>query len=69
MSVEDLIKTLLQEFRQIVRTETVVGEPVVVGETVIVPVSKISFGFGAGGGKGDRSEGGKGTGGLSLIHI
>ena len=69
MSVEDLIKTLLQEFRQIVRTETVVGEPVVVGETAIVPVSKISFGFGAGGGgKGDKSEGGKGTGGGGSVE-
>ncbi len=68
MSVEVLIKTLLQEFRQIVRTESVVGEPVVVGETVIVPVSKISFGFGAGGGKGDKSEGGSGTGGGASVE-
>ncbi len=68
MSVENLIKTLLQEFREIVKTETVVGEPVVVGETVIVPVSKISFGFGAGGGKGDKSEGGKGTGGGASVE-
>ena len=52
MSVEDLVRTLMQEFRQIVKTETVVGEPVAVGETVLIPVSKISFGFGAGGGKG-----------------
>ena len=68
MSVEDLIKTVLTEFRQIVKTETVVGEPVVVGETVIVPVTKISFGFGAGGGKGGKQEGGSGTGGGASVE-
>ena len=56
MSVEDLIRTVMQEFRHIVKTETVVGEPVVVGDTTIVPVSKISFGFGAGGGKDESSS-------------
>ena len=65
MSVEDLIKTMMQEFRQIVKTETVIGEPMVVGETVIVPVSKISFGFGAGGNRGDR---GSGTGGGASVE-
>ncbi len=65
MSVEDLIKTMMQEFRQIVKTETVIGEPMVVGETVIVPVSKISFGFGAGGNRGDR---GSGTGGGGSVE-
>lgn len=28
---------------------TVVGEPIVAGEVTLVPVSKISFGFGTGG--------------------
>jgi len=69
MSVEDLIKTMMQEFREIVKTETVVGKPMVVGETVIVPVSKISFGFGAGGGKGGgKEEGGSGTGGGGSVE-
>ena len=71
MSVEDLVRTLMQEFRQIVKTETVVGEPVAVGETVLIPVSKISFGFGAGGGKGKgggQDGGGSGTGGGASVE-
>ena len=68
MSLENLIKTMMQEFRQIVKTETVVGEPVVVEDTVVVPVSKISFGFGAGGGKGDKADGGSGTGGGGSVE-
>ncbi len=68
MSVEDLIRTVMTEFRQIVKAETVVGEPIEFGGTVVVPVSRISFGFGAGGG-GDKSEGsGSGTGGGASVE-
>lgn len=68
MSVEDLIRTVMTEFRQIVKTETVVGEPIEAGGAVVVPVSRISFGFGAGGG-GDKSDGGgSGTGGGASVE-
>ena len=69
-SVEGLIKAVLDEFREIVKTETVVGEPISVGEATIVPVSKISFGFGAGGGGQDagRSGTGSGTGGGASVE-
>lgn len=64
MSVENMIKTVLQEFKELARTETVIGKPIAVEDTVIVPVSKISFGFGAGGGKGsDDGRGGTAGGG------
>ena len=69
MSVDDLIRTMMQEFRQIVKTETVVGDPIEVGGTVIVPVSKISFGFGAGGGKkANKGDGGSGTAGGASVE-
>ena len=68
MSVENMIKTVLQEFRELARTETVVGKPIVVEDTVIVPVSKISFGFGAGGGKGAKDDGGGGTAGGGSVE-
>ena len=46
-----------------------VGEPVVAGDVIIVPVSKISFGFGAGGGKGgSKDDGGSGTGGGGSVQ-
>ena len=68
MGIESLIKTMLQEFREIVKTETVVGEPVQAGDSVIVPVSRISFGFGAGGGKGNKDDAGSGTGGGGSVE-
>jgi len=67
MAIEDLIRTMMKEFREIVKTETVIGEPVVAGDVIIVPVSKISFGFGAGGGKGTK-DGGSGTGGGGSVQ-
>src|SRR3954454_10151434 len=58
---------LLQHFRsmaQQVGAKTVYGEPVVSGETTVVPVASIAFGFGGGFGEGTRVEqGGKGGGG------
>ncbi len=68
MSVENMIKTFLQEFKELAQTETVVGKPIAVDDTVIVPVTKISFGFGAGGGKGGKDDGGGGTAGGGSVE-
>lgn len=59
-SVESLIEKVMGELHRIVQTETVVGEPVQAGKVTLIPVSKISFGFGAGGqeGKGQTGTGG-----------
>ena len=68
MSVENMIRTVLQEFREFARTETIIGKPIAVEDTVIVPVSKISIGFGAGGGKGSKDDGGGGTAGGGSVE-
>ena len=64
--VEGLIERVLGELHRIVQTETVVGEPVTVGEMTLIPVSKISFGFGAGGGQ--EGKGQSGTGGGATVE-
>ncbi len=61
-SVEALIERVLGELHRIVQTRTVVGEPVVAGGLTLIPVSKISFGFGAGGGKDGKGQSGTGGG-------
>ena len=68
MAIEDMVRTMLNELREIVKTETVVGEPVIVGDITIIPVSKISFGFGAGGGQGKKDDGSSGTGGGGSVQ-
>lgn len=56
--IETLMKTTMESLKAMVDVDTVVGEPVETKEgTVIIPVSKVSFGFITGGG--DDSMGGE----------
>jgi sporulation protein YtfJ len=69
MVIEALVKTVLSELKQITQTETVVGEPITAGGVTVIPVSRVSVGFGAGGGKtGGKSGEGEGTGGGVMIE-
>ena len=45
------------ELHRIVQTQTVIGEPVKAGDLTLIPVSKITFGFGAGGGETEKAQG------------
>ena len=64
MVIEELVKTVLSEMQTITQTKTVIGDPISAGETTLLPVCKISLGFGAGGGMGDsKGKGGEATGG------
>ena len=56
MPLEEIMKTVMEEIRQICQSETVIGKPIQSGDTVIVPVSKVSFGFGGGGGEGGEEK-------------
>ena len=47
--VNELMAETIRRIREAVDANTVVGEPIVAGEITLVPVSKISFGFGTGG--------------------
>jgi uncharacterized spore protein YtfJ len=64
MSLSDVISTALGQIQHIAKTETVVGDPITVGGVTLIPVSRISVGFAAGGGgKDEKSGNGAGTGG------
>jgi len=73
MEATDLIKTLLDGFRAVAKTETIVGEGIKAGEFTVLPVSKISLGIGAGAGteqiKGTGGSGGAGGGGICVEPI
>ncbi len=64
-NVVDILKGVVGELRQIAQSETVIGDPVTIGDTTVIPIVKISVGFGAGGGQGedDKSRSGFGGGG------
>ena len=59
--INDLLSETIQKIRETVDANTVVGEPIQAGEITLIPVSKISFGFGTGasefGGKAPKSPG------------
>jgi uncharacterized spore protein YtfJ len=51
-AVEKLVKTTLGEIEKVLGSKTVVGEPIIVGESTIIPLLSIGFGFGGAGGSG-----------------
>lgn len=63
-NVNESLETLFSHLQKFLRTETVVGEPIAVGETTLIPIITVSFGCGGGGGGGtdDKGSGGTGTG-------
>jgi uncharacterized spore protein YtfJ len=64
MALAEILKTALDQLQHISKTETVVGEPIVAGTVTLIPVSRVSIGFAAGGGgKDDKYSSGAGTGG------
>jgi len=67
--VEKLVKTTIGEIEKVLDAKTVVGEPITIEGTTLIPLMSVGFGFAAGGGtgKGETKEategGGSGTGG------
>ncbi|MFZ5979853.1 MAG: GerW family sporulation protein, partial [Candidatus Zixiibacteriota bacterium] len=70
-NVVDILKSVVGELREIAKSETIIGEPVTVGDKTVIPIVKISVGFGAGGGQGEMEKdragfGGGGGGGAKI---
>ncbi len=63
--VENLVKTTLGEIEKVLSTKTVVGEPMTIEGTTLIPLITAGFGFGAGGGsgKGETKQKGEGSAG------
>ena len=54
--VENLLKTTLGEIERLLTTKTVVGDPITLDGSTVIPLISIGFGFGAGGRVGQRAE-------------
>jgi sporulation protein YtfJ len=76
MEPKDLLTNMVEEMRQVAKTETVIGDPIEVAGNTIIPVSRVSLGFGGGTGHGEGDdttkhskglgEGGGGAGGIRI---
>jgi len=64
MIVEDVLKRLAEDLQTFAKTETIFGDPIEIQGTTMIPVCKMSIGYGGGGGEGQgtATKSGEGTG-------
>jgi uncharacterized spore protein YtfJ len=63
MDVNENLQTIFDKLEKFFHTETVVGNPITVGEITLVPIIEVSFGLGSGGGTEKDGKGNDGSGG------
>ncbi len=62
--IQGVVDSLLKGMDAVLSAKTVVGEPVHIGDTIILPLVDISFGVGAGAGNNNQKGSASGAGGL-----
>ena len=55
-----VLESLMSGAQGVLTSRTVVGEPITVGDTIIIPLSDVSIGVGAGSNGSERKDGGMG---------
>ena len=48
-SIKNIMDVTMEKLRAMVDANTIIGDPIVVGEITLIPVSKVSFGVATGG--------------------
>jgi uncharacterized spore protein YtfJ len=61
--IESLFDKAVAEIDRILNSKTVVGEPIEVGGSTLIPLLTVGFGFGVGAGEGNDPQKGQGHGG------
>ena len=64
--IDTLAETILEKLRMVSQAETVIGKPISAGATTVIPVSRVSMGFGLGAKKDDATSSG---GGVSINPV
>ncbi len=72
--VNKIMENTLQKMREMVDVSTIIGDPMVTGDTTLIPVSKVTYGFTSGGTdlpskQGTELFGGGGGGGISITPV
>lgn len=66
--IGDMISATMEKIKELVDVNTVVGQPISAAEGLtIIPISKVSYGFGAGGGDYNTSNFGGGVGAAANV--
>ena len=61
--IKQLFDKAVGEIERMLNTKTVVGEPITVEGTTLIPLISVGFGFGVGAGQGTEAQKGSGQGG------
>jgi uncharacterized spore protein YtfJ len=61
--IGSLFDKTVGEIERMLNTKTVVGEPIKIENTTLIPLISVGFGFGVGGGEGTEPQKGSGQGG------
>lgn len=72
MAVEEMLYKVIGELKDSAKTKTIVGDPIEVTGKTIIPVSKVTMGFGGGFGEGEeKSQAGNAgaAGGVSVSPV
>jgi len=64
MNINENVNVLFDKFEQFIKSQTIVGQEIKVGNVTIIPLASISFGIGAGGGDGTANESAGGGSGI-----
>ncbi len=62
-NVVEILQGVVGELREMAQSQSIVGEPITIGDKTVIPIVKIHVGFGAGGGQGEAAKAGTGFGG------
>ena len=63
MSMEEVVKSLMEGFKTAADIRTVYGEPMTFFGKTLIPIARVGYGLGAGEGKSPEGAGGSGAGG------
>ncbi len=55
-SIQSLMETTLETIKGSIDANTIIGDPIQTESTVVVPISKVTIGFGIGGGEYSRGQ-------------
>ena len=73
-NIKGIMDTTMEKIRAMVDSDTIIGDPIVLDGTTIIPVSKVAFGLATGGsdfaGKGNNTMfGGGGGAGVTITPV
>ncbi|MGA2198740.1 MAG: spore germination protein GerW family protein [Nitrososphaerales archaeon] len=70
-TVEQDVKTTVDELLKAISTKNVIAEPIEVGDNVLITIARVGLGFGTGAGEGKGDKGiagsGRGAGGVAGV--